>query len=44
LRLSEHCSKMTMHLNALTKLEKEKANVWPKISNGRDLYNTKRKF
>ena len=27
LRLSEHCSKMTMHLNALTKLEKENANV-----------------
>jgi hypothetical protein len=25
--LSEHCSKMTMHLNAITKLEKEKVNV-----------------
>lgn len=27
LRLSEHCSKMITHLNALTKLEKEKVNV-----------------
>ena len=27
LRLSEHCSKMITHLNALTKLEKENANV-----------------
>ena len=27
LRLSEHCSKMTMHLNALMKIERERIDV-----------------
>ena len=35
MRLSEHCDKMVRTINTL--LKEEKANVWPKIFNGRDL-------